>query len=84
MLSTKPAPTGSVTLLNTIGKVRVACSNGTITIAGGQDDVGRERDQLASVSAGSRHRRRPSDIHPHVAALCPAQSLQRLQKPTNS
>ena len=27
-LSTKPAPTGSMTLANTIGTVRVACSNG--------------------------------------------------------
>ena len=27
-LSTKPAPTGSMTIANTIGTVRVACSNG--------------------------------------------------------
>jgi hypothetical protein len=27
-LATKPAPTGSMTIVNTIGTVRVACSNG--------------------------------------------------------
>src|SRR5262245_26036894 len=27
-LATKPAPTGSMTVMNTIGTVRVACSNG--------------------------------------------------------
>ena len=29
-LSTKPAPTGSATIANTIGTVRVACSNGAM------------------------------------------------------
>ena len=32
-LSTKPAPTGSATLANTIGTVRVACSNGATACA---------------------------------------------------
>ena len=35
-LSTKPAPTGSMTITNTIGTVRVACSNGpTVAAASG-------------------------------------------------
>ena len=51
-LSTKPAPTGSATIANTIGTVRVACSNGpTVERAMGQDDVRRERDQFRRVSA---------------------------------
>ena len=51
-LSTKPAPTGSTTIVNTIGTVRVACSIGpTARGATGQDDVGRERGQFRRVSA---------------------------------
>ena len=61
-LSTKPAPTGSATIANTIGTVRVACSNGRHGRgARGQDDVRRERDQFRRVSANARrHRRAPS------------------------
>ena len=51
-LSTKPAPTGSVTCANTIGTVRVACCNGaTVEVPCGQDDVRRERDQFRRVFA---------------------------------
>ena len=51
-LSTKPAPTGSATIANTIGTVRVACSNGAHGRgARGQDDVRRERDQFRRVFA---------------------------------
>ena len=53
-LSTKPAPTGSGTMMNTIGMVRVACSNGVTTgAAGGQDDVRRERDQFGRIFANA-------------------------------
>ena len=46
-LATKPAPTGSVTCTNTIGTVRVACSNGPhASTLPRQDDVGRERNQF--------------------------------------
>ena len=48
-LSTKPAPTGSATIVNTIGTVRVACSNGPAVAADGQDDVRRERGQFRRV-----------------------------------
>ena len=81
-LSTKPAPTGSATCTNTIGTVRVACSNGPSDAgAGGQDDVRRERDQFGRMfahdrrlalapannrSAGCGRRSSPSCLH----ALC--------------
>ena len=46
-LSTKPAPTGSATIANTIGTLRVACSNGpTATLPVARIDVWRERDQF--------------------------------------
>ena len=69
-LATKPAPTGSTTIANTIGTVRVACSNGpTVAVAMGQDDVGRERDQFRRVSANVVGiGRGPADVDPHVAA----------------
>ena len=61
-LSTKPAPTGSATTANTIGTVRVACSNGaTVAVPCGQDDVRRERDQFRRVFANvGRHWLGPS------------------------
>ena len=81
-LSTKPAPTGSTTIANTIGTVRVACSNGaTVAVPVGQDDVRRERDQFRRVSAnavGIAPAQR--DVDPHVAAVGPAQLLQPLQE----
>src|SRR6185436_11863160 len=70
-LATKPAPTGSMTTTNTIGKVRVACSN--------QDDVRRERDQFGRVSAKVVGiRRGPAHVNPDVAALRPAELLEPL------
>ena len=79
-LSTKPPPTGSATVANTIGTVRVACSNGpTVRVAGGQNDVRRERGQFRRVFAnvgGIAHG--PADVNLHVAAIGPAQLLQRL------
>ena len=81
-LSTKPAPTGSGTFANTIGTVRVACSNGASGAgASGQDDVRRERDQFRRIS---RDRvgiaAAPAIFDPHVAADGPAQLLQPLQE----
>ena len=76
-LSTKPAPTGSATLANTIGTVRVACSNGaTVEAPLGQDDVRRERDQFGRVSANVVGIAvGPAGVDPHVAAVGPAQLL---------
>ena len=81
-LSTKPAPTGSGTIANTIGTVRVACSNAPqLAAASGQDDVRRERDQFRRVSANAFGIAcAPADVDPHVAAVGPAQLLQPLQE----
>ena len=81
-LSTKPAPTGSGTITNTIGTVRVACSNGaTVAVPAGQDDVRRERDQFRRVSANAVGiARRPAGVDLHIAADGPAQLLQPLQE----
>ena len=47
----------------------------------GKDDVGRERYQFCSLFANlSVTGRSPVDVHPHVAAIDPAQLLQRLSK----
>src|SRR5262249_47796231 len=47
----------------------------------GKDDVGRERDQFCRLFANlSVIGRSPVDVHPHVAAIDPAQFLQRLSK----
>ena len=69
-LSTKPAPTGSPATGNTIGTVRVACSNGGHgRVASGQDDVRRERDQFRRVSADfAGIGRGPADVDAHIAA----------------
>ena len=80
-LSTKPAPTGSATIANTIGTVRVACSNGPTVALPGQDDVRRERDQFRRIFANAVGiARAPADVDPHVAADRPAQFLQPLQE----
>ena len=51
-LATKPAPTGSMVCANTIGTVRVACSNGgTAVRRTGQDHIRRESDQFDCISA---------------------------------
>src|SRR6516162_1827667 len=47
----------------------------------GKDDVGRERHQFCRLFANlSVIGRSPVDVHPHVAAIDPAQLLQRLSK----
>ena len=81
-LSTKPAPTGSVTCTNTIGTVRVACSNGTaVALPGARMTSG------ASATSSAAYLRMPLGIaggpavlDPHVAAVGPAQLRQPLQE----
>src|SRR6516165_9858727 len=47
----------------------------------GKDDVGRERHQFCRLFANlGVIGRSPVDVHPHVAAIDPAQLLQRLSK----
>ena len=80
-LSTKPAPTGSVTFTNTIGTVRVACCNAaTIGRAVARMTSGASATSSAAYLRMRRHRRAPADIDPHVAAVGPAQLLQALQE----
>ena len=81
-LSTKPAPTGSGTCANTIGTLRVACSNGASgRAATGQDDVRRERDQFRRISANVVGiARAPAIVDPHVAADRSSPFLQPLQE----
>ena len=80
-LSTKPAPTGSRTIANTIGTVRVACSNAAVPGWHGQDDVRRKRHQFRRVCARAVGiGRSPAVVDPHVAAVGPAQFLQPLQE----
>ena len=71
-----------MTCTNTIGTVRVACSNGaTARLPVSQDDIRRERDQFRRVSADVVGiARGPADVDPHVAAVGPAQLLQPLQE----
>ena len=80
MLLTKPPPIGSATLLkNDRYDARHLQQRHHPGIAGRHDDVGCQCDQLASVPANFPSiAAGPPDIHLHVAALCPAQSLQRL------
>ena len=50
-LATKPEPTGSAAIANTIGIVRVACkAAGIRAAAGSQRYLGRERDQFRRIS----------------------------------
>src|SRR6516165_2202897 len=66
-LSTKPAPTGSGTIANTIGKVRVTWYNAITLMVFSAKTTSRKRDQFLRVSA------RPvgivlvpADVDPHV------------------
>ena len=81
-LSTKPAPTGSVTIGNTIGTVRVACSNGpTVEAPWARMTSGASATNSAAylrMSVGIAVR--PAGVDPHVAADGPAQLLQPLQE----
>ena len=77
-LATKPAPTGSTVITNTIGTVRVACSQRRHGCGAtrGHQDVRRERDQFGDVSAKNVLGRGPAGVDPQVAAVAPAQLLQ--------
>ena len=81
-LSTKPAPTGSAATGNTIGTVRVACSNGrTVEVPWARMTSGASAANSAAclrISLGIG--RGPADVDPHVAADAPAQLLQLLQE----
>ena len=81
-LSTKPPPTGSTTLANTIGTVRVACCNGpTVAAARARMTSGASATNSAAylrMSFGIA--RGPAIVDPHVAAVGPAQLLQALQE----
>ena len=81
-LSTKPAPTGSRRVVNTIGTVRVACNNGpTARAARGQDNIRRKRDQFGHIFANKIGIAcGVADVDSHVAAVAPAQLLQPLQE----
>ena len=69
-LSTKPAPTGSATTANTIGTVRVACSNGpTVEAPWARMTSGASATNSAAclrMSVGIA--RAPAIVDPHVAA----------------
>ena len=80
-LSTKPAPTGSGTTANTIGTVRVACSNGpTVELPAARMTSGASATNSAACLRMSAALPRPSGIDPHVAPIGPAQLLQPLQE----
>src|SRR5256885_8048206 len=77
-VSTKPAPTGSPTPTNTIGKLRVTrCNAATPRVPA---DVRRERDQFRRVlpfAVGIVLA--PADVDPHIAAVGPAKLLQAVR-----
>ena len=80
-LSTKPAPTGSMTTANTIGTVRVACSNGaTVAVpVPARMTSGASAASSAAclrMSSGLVVAQRMSIVY--VAAVAPAQLLQAL------
>ena len=78
-LSTKPAPTGSMIVTNMIGTVRVVCCNAAMAAApSGHDDVRGKRDQFRHVSAGVAGVCAPASLDAAVAAVGPAELLQRL------
>src|SRR5215831_3757369 len=64
-VSTKPAPTGSATLTNTIGTLRGARNS--------QDDIGRESNQFRRGAANALGAARaPADVNADVATFGPA------------
>ena len=81
-LSTKPAPTGSATTGNTIGTVRVACSNGpTVEAPWARMTSGASAaNSAACLRMSAALARGPAGVDPHVAADGPAQQRQRLQE----
>src|SRR5262249_31318886 len=79
-VSTKPAPTGSETCTNTIGRVRVACRNAaTLSVPLANKEVWRQRDQSRRVSAMAIDIvLPPAGVDPDVSAVAPSQLLQGL------
>ena len=81
-LSTKPAPTGSRSTANTIGTVRVACSNGPTA----EPPTARMTSGASATNSAAYLRVRSASpapqrvVDPHVAAVGPAQLLQPLQE----
>src|SRR6516225_2160550 len=80
-VSTKPAPTGSETPANTMGEVWVTCRNAaTLKLPLARMTSG-ECEQFRGVSAIALDIvLAPAGVDPHIAALVPAQLLQRLQE----
>src|SRR6516225_6559278 len=82
-LSTRPAPTGSVTCTNTIGVLRAGCCNASAADSrNGENDIGRERDQFSCIFSCllGITRMAPSIVDPHGAADNPSCFLQPLMK----
>src|SRR4051812_47664261 len=81
-LSTKPAPTGSATPANTIGKVPVASINGpTVEVPVARTTSGAKATNSAAYPAKAVGiAPGPAILDPHVRADDPAQFLQTLQE----
>ena len=81
-LSTKPALTGSGTITNTIGTVRVTWSNGaTLTLPIARMTSGASAtNSVAYLRMSAALPARPAGVDVHVAAVSPAQLLQPLME----
>src|SRR6516164_9966602 len=81
-LSTKPAPTGSGTITNTIvHAARDLQHRRRPRIAGDEDDIRRERDQFRRISAKTIGlAASPAGLDVHIAPDSPTRLLQALQK----
>src|SRR3984893_16931580 len=81
-LPTIPAPTGSGTITNTIGNVRVKCNSGgavalpVATMTSGAQ--GNQFNRISPYALGITCR--PSDFDPHVSSHSPTQFLQTLHE----
>src|SRR5262245_66597117 len=81
-LSTKPPPTGSIVVTNTIGTVRLACCKpATIEPAVARMTSGASATKFRSVFAKAVHiARTPAIVDAHIAAGAPAAFLQPLRE----
>ena len=78
-LSTNPAPTGSATLTNTIGTLRVACNNGPkVQAAAGQMTSGAKATSSAAYFGFPRRACRPAIIDHDIAANRPSPTAPTL------
>src|SRR5262245_54794691 len=82
MLSTKPPPTGSATLVNTVGTVRLTCRNGPrVVVPWARMTSGASRNQLRRVAANLGDiGDGPAGVDPHVPTDRPIQHRQSLQE----